>query len=56
MKECSKRKSMNVNSTVRVVMLPQQRGCMRQADAAGAVTIHHSTVENAGSQRNGAIR
>ena len=46
---------MNVSSTVRVVMLPQQRGCMRQADADAVVTPLGSTVR-VGSQRNEAIR
>tara|TARA_Y100000310_G_scaffold279785_1_gene299123 strand:- start:164 stop:394 length:231 start_codon:yes stop_codon:yes gene_type:complete len=45
---------MSVSSIVRVVMLPQQRGCMKQADVAGAATPLGSTV-SVGSQRNGAI-
>ena len=45
---------MNVNSTVRVVMLPQQRGCMRQADADVVVTPLGSTV-GAGSHVDSAI-
>jgi len=35
---------MSVSSTVRVVMLHQRRGCMRQADVADAVTPLGLTV------------
>ena len=45
---------MNVSSTVRVVILPRQLACMKQADVDVVETIHHLTV-GAGSHVDSAI-
>ena len=50
----AKTRSMNVSSTVRVVMLPRQRACTKQEDVDVVETIHHLTV-GAGSHADSAI-
>ena len=47
-------RSMNVSSTVHVVILPRQQACTKQEDVDVAETIHHLTV-GAGSHVDSVI-